>query len=289
MSPVIKRRGEKFTLPSKYLLFILTCICTILMAMTFSTHIINKPLNAIVGYIIVPFQQGISKTGGWLSSRSEELTQIKQLIEENNRLQQQVDDLMVENTILQQDKTELNRLRELYKLDNQYDSYEKVGARIIGRDSGNWYSSFIIDKGSEDGLMLDMNVIANGGLVGRITSIGPGWARVTSIIDDNSNVSAKTLNSSDPMIVTGDLQMMAEGLIRFSQLVDSSDVVLQGDKVVTSHISSKYLPDILIGYIYSTTRDANNITKSGFISPAVDFEHLDEVLVILDLKTQIEE
>ena len=57
--------------------------------------------------------------------------------------------------------------------------------------------------------------------------------------------------------------------------------------MVTSHISDKYLPDILVGYIYSMETDSNNLTKSGYISPAVDFEHLEEVLVILDTKEQI--
>lgn len=289
MSPVIKRRGEKFTLPSKYLLFILTSICTLLMVLSFSTDVFNRPLNKAVSYCIIPFQQGISKAGGWLSARSGELVQIRELLSENEALRAQVDELTIENTLLQQEKTELNRLRELYKLDNQYDDYNKVGARIISRDTGNWYSTFIIDKGEEDGLLLDMNVIAGGGLVGRITSIGPNWAKVTSIIDDNSNVSAKTLSSSDPMIVSGDLEAMSEGVIRFSQLIDSAGAVSEADKVVTSHISDKYLPDILIGYVYSIEKDSNNLTKSGYVVPVVDFEHLEEVLVITQLKEEIKE
>lgn len=289
MSPIIKKKGEKFTIPSKYLLFILTCLCTILMGLTIGTEIFNKPLNTIVGYVVVPFQQGISKTGSWLSGRKDELIQIRQLLEENVQLRQQLDDLMVENTLLQQEKTELSRLRELYQLDNQYDEYHKVGARIIARDSGNWYSSFVIDKGSDDGLSIDMNVIASGGLVGRISEIGPNWARVTSIIADNSNVSAKTLSSSDTMIVSGDLQTMQNGVIRFSQLIDSQDNVMVGEKVVTSHISDKYLPNILIGTIHTINKDSNNLTKSGYLTPAVDFEHLEEVLVITDMKWEMED
>lgn len=287
MSPVVKRKGERFTIPSKYLLFVLTCLCVVVMALSLSTDFFNKPLNTAVGYIVVPFQQGISKLGGWMHDRTEELEQVRVLLAENASLKEQVDELLVENTQLQQEKAELNRLRELYRLDSQYEDYEKVGARIISRDTGNWYSSFTLDKGEDDGLTLDMNVIADGGLVGRITSIGPNWAKVTSIIADNSNVSSKTLSTSDQMIVTGDLESMKDNLIRFSLLVDSKDAVKQGDKVVTSHISDKYLPDILVGYIYSMEMDSNNLTKSGYISPAVDFEHLEEVLVILETKEQI--
>lgn len=82
---------------------------------------------------------------------------------------------------------------------------------------------------------------------------------------------------------------MSEGIIRFSQLIDSQDAVAEADKVVTSHISDKYLPDILIGYIYSVEKDANNLTKSGYLVPAVDFEHLEDVLVIMERKETIKE
>ncbi len=287
MSPVIKRKGERFTLPSKYLLLILTILCTMLMLITFGTDVFNRPLNSVVGYVVVPFQQGIARVGGWLSNRSEELVQIRTLLDENAALKEEVARLTEENTLLQQDKYELNNLRELMELSEQYGEYEKVGARIIARDSGNWYTSFIIDKGSDSGFMVDMNVIAGGGLVGRITSVGPNWSRVTSIISDNSNVSGMTLSTEDNLIVSGDLKLMADNCITFSQLVDSRNLVAEGDKVVTSNISDKFLPNILIGYISSIDKDANNLTKSGLITPAVDFEHLEEVLVITDMKQTV--
>lgn len=125
-------------MPSKYLLLILTILCTGMMLVTFGTDVFNRPLNTVAGYIIVPFQQGISKVGGWLSSRSEELVQIRTLLDENARLREEIAALTEENTLLQQDKYELNRMRELVALDEQYGEYQKVGARIIGRDSGNW-------------------------------------------------------------------------------------------------------------------------------------------------------
>lgn len=292
MSPIIKKKGERFTIPGKYLLFILTVLCTVMMLITLSTDIFNKPLNTVVGYVIVPFQKGLSSAGSWLSARSDELVQIRALLEENEALKRQVTELTLENTQLQQGWYELNTLRELYKLDGKYEEYEKIGARIIARDTGNWYHSFTINKGEEDGLAVDMNVIAggeNGGLVGRIVSVGPNWAKVTSIISDNSNVGGQMLATGDMLIVSGDLEMMQNGMIRFSQLLDSAGVVVTGDKIVTSDISDKYLPGILIGYIGEINLDSNKLTKSGSVTPAVDFEHLDEVLVILQLKQTVSE
>ncbi|GFH89178.1 MAG: rod shape-determining protein MreC [Lachnospiraceae bacterium] len=289
MSPIVKRKGEKFTLPSKYLLFILTIICAGTIILTFNTNIFSGSLNTVVGYVVIPFQNGISSVGGWLSNRSEELVQIRSLLAENEALRAQIDDLTIENTILQQDRYELTNLRELYQLDSQYEGYEKIGARIIAKDTGNWFHSFVIDKGEEDGVAVDMNVIAGSGLVGRVVDTGPNWAKVTAIIADNSNVSGKVLATSDYLLVEGDLELYGSGFIRFEKLVDSADKVVVGDKIVTSNISDKYLPNILIGYINTLNVDANNITKSGQLTPAVDFEHLEEVLVILQLKQSIEE
>ncbi len=210
--------------------------------------------------------------------------QIRYLLNENEELKAQVDELTMENIRLQQDRYELTNLRELYDLDAQYDEYDKVGARIIAKDSGNWFHSFVINKGYEDGLAIDMNVLAGSGLVGRIIDVGPNWSKVMSIIDDNSNTSGMVLSTSDNLVVRGSLVLYADGLISFEMLIDSADRVVEGDKIVTSNVSDKYLPGILIGYISSITVDSNNLTKSGTITPAVDFEHLEEVLVITELK-----
>ncbi len=286
MSPVVKRKRKKFSIPSKYLLLILTCVCVSLMAITFFTEYSPSTVNRLAGYIIVPFQEGVSRVGTWISVRVDELGELRVVLQENQELKQQIADLTVENTQLQQDKYELNNLRELYQLDTQYSGYDKVGARVIARDSGNWFHAFTIDKGTDDGLAIDMNVIAGGGLVGRIVDIGPNWAKVNAVINDDSNVSGMVLASSDILMVTGSLELMQNGVIGFEQLIDSKEQVELGDKVVTSNISDKYLPSILIGYISEINRDANNITKSGTITPAVDFEHIEEVLVILKTKQQ---
>lgn len=289
MSPVVQKKGERAKFSGKSLLFLFTIICLLLMLITFSTDILNKPMFSAVGYVVVPFQNGIGKMGGWLSTRTEELAQIRILLAENERLKAENAELIEKNTLLQQGQYELNSLRNLLELSDEYAEYTKVGARVIARDSGNWYSKFVIDKGAEDGIAVDMNVLSGGGLVGKISAVGPNWARVTTIICDNVNVSGMTLSSMDNLIVSGDLKLMADNTISFSQLVDSKEQVREGDKIVTSNISDKYLPNLLIGYISSIEKDNNNLTKSGLITPAVDFEHIEQVLVITEMKHSIED
>ena len=195
-----------------------------------------------------------------------------------------MDELTEENTRLRSEQFELERLRSLYELDQEYMQYHKIGARIIAKDSSSLFSVFRIDKGSDDGIKEDMNVIAGGGLVGIVTDVGANYATVRSIIDDSSRVSAMAQQSGDSCIVAGDLQLFKEGRLKLSYM-EKDDDIKDGDMIVTSNISGKFLPGILVGYATDITVDYNdNLTKSGYLIPAARFDRLQEVLVITDLK-----
>lgn len=290
MSPIVPKKGEKFTIPDKYLLFIFTIICCLLIVISFTTNIFNRPFGKIGDVIVVPFQRGISGVGDYLANRKEELINIRKLMDENAELKDKISALENENTKLMQDKYELDELRKLYEFDSNYEDYNKVGATVIYSNAGNWFSTFVLDKGYNDGIEPDMNVVSGSGLVGRVNLVGPHWCQVVSIISDNVNVSATVLNTSDNLMVSGNLETMSSiGEIQFSQLIDSSDKVNVGDKIVTSNISDKYLPGLLIGYITRINKDSNNLTKSGSLIPFVDFEHINKVLIILDKKANLTE
>ena len=187
----------------------------------------------------------------------------------------------------ERDKEELERLQELLDLKEEYSEYDSVGARVISKGSGNWFNTFTIDKGTGDGISVDCNVMSGAGLVGIVTAVGPNWSTVRAIIDDNSNVSAMISTTSDTCIIAGNLALIDEGTLSLVKLTDDNNHVHVGDKVVTSNISEKYLPGILIGYISELNNDANNLTKSGTVTPVVDFRHLQEVLVIRTLKQYV--
>ncbi|MDO4261489.1 MAG: rod shape-determining protein MreC [Eubacteriales bacterium] len=283
------RRRNRFTIPGKYILFGLTLLCVGAMSVSFLTNFDGGILNTVSGYVLIPVQKGINAVGGWARDRVDNLEDLQKVRQENEELQEQVAELTLENNMLMQERYELQELRELYDLDSDYSDLDKIAANVIGKDTGNWFDMFIIDKGSDDGIAVDMNVIAGGGLVGIVTKTGPDWAQVRSIIDDMSNVSAMILKNSDLCYVRGDLEMMSEGTLQLNQLRDEDDEVESGDKVVTSYASAKYHKGILIGYVNELSMDANNLTKSGSLTPAVDFEHLSTVLVITDLKQQVDE
>lgn len=279
------RRKAKFSIPTRYILLTMTGICMIAILLSFTLNISGGPLNTVAGYVFIPMQKGINTVGLWISDKADNLKNLKEVMAENEELQRQVDALTTELNTIKLEQYELENLRELLELDQKYPSYEKVAASVIGKDGGNWFNNFTIDKGSDDGIEEDMNVIAGSGLVGIVTEVGPNFAKVAAIINDTNKVSGMVTTTSDNLIVNGSLQRMNEDMvIEFSNLNDSKDAVVVGDPVVTSYVSDQYQQGILIGYISSLQKDSNNLTKSGTITPAVDFEHIHEVLVILDKK-----
>ena len=279
-----RRNRKKIEINPKYIFILLLILCAVTIFASYRYKEKFAPVKAAFGNFVTPMQKGINTVGNSIADRFRMFTDINKLIEENDQLKSQIDDLKAQNSILTQEKYELNWYRELYELDQQYQDFDKVAATVINREPNSYCNEFIIGKGSEDGILPDMNVISGNGLVGIIAEVGKNWSRVRSIIDDDSNISAMVLNTSDTMIVTGDLEMYSNGNIKFTELRDEDNAVAPGDQIVTSQISSKYLPGISIGYIKEINNDSNNLTKSGYITPVVDFEHLDIVLVVTVMK-----
>lgn len=270
-------------LPGRYVLIILTLVCLLLLGIERFTDT-GGPLRIIANYTVIPMQKGISYVGMWISDMSDNFETMREMRKKNAKLQSKVDALTIDNTRLRQEQYELERLRELYKLDENYSDYEKVGAHVIANNGSNWFSDFTIDKGKNDGIKVNCNVMAGSGLVGIVTEVGPDYARVRSIIDDASNVSAMILSTSDTCMVRGDLSLMSDGRLRFEKLANNDNKVEVGEQVVTSHVSNRFVQGLFIGYVSDIEVDSNNLTRSGYITPAVDFSKLQEVLVITKTK-----
>ena len=278
------KQNRRKNLNNRHLLIVLTFACIALISLTLTSVLPLAPLQRAGGIVIVPLQNGINRIGTWMQDRTASLADTRALREENQALKERVDSLVAENTVLAREQSELERLRALYQLDGDFSQYDKIGANVIAKESGNWFHQFTINRGSDDGITVDMNVISGSGLVGIVTEVGKNWAIVRSIIDDSSNVSGMTATTMDTCIVSGDLKVMEKDRLPFGQMNTENDII-PGEKIVTSNISDKYLEGILIGYIVEVNEDSNHLTKTGYLVPAVDFAHLQEVLVIRQVKT----
>lgn len=279
------RNTKKKQIETKHMLLILSITCVVGIFAGLIFNIKGGPLNTIAGYIFVPMQQGINNTGAWIFDFANDFRTLSDVLEENKELKAKIEELEKQISDNKQDQYELENLRELFELDEKYPDYEKVAASVIAKNSGNWFSTFTINRGSKDGIEVGMNVLAGSGLVGIVIDVGENYAKVRSIIDDSSNVSAMVATTGDNFNVSGNLQSMNESsVIHFSGLKDEKNQAKVGDPVITSYVSDRYQQGILIGYIASIEKNSNNLTKTGTITPVVDFEHLEEVLVITKIK-----
>jgi len=145
------KRKPRFKIPSKYVLMGLTLLCAILVYASFTMNLSGGPLNTAAGYVFIPMQRGINHVGLWISDKTDNLKDLKDVMEENAKLKAQVDELTLQNNELAQNQKDLTRLRELYDLDREYAQYNKILAEVIAKDPGNWYHTFTINKGSDDG------------------------------------------------------------------------------------------------------------------------------------------
>ena len=283
-----RKNKIKIKIVPRYLFIAMTVICMVLLIVSYRFSENLGPVKTVAGDVITPMQVGINKVGSFFTSKLDYFKSIDDLLAKNKELTEKLDKVNYENKLLIQGKYELDDFRKLYNLDQTYADYPKVAARVIKKDMNNWYNQFTIDKGTDDGIKVGMNVMAGNGLVGIITKTGHNNSVVRSIIDDSSNVIGMLLDSSATCVVKGNLKLLDEGHIEVTGIKKGLGVK-DGDEVVTSYISPKYHPGILIGYVSNIKVDPSNMTESGYITPAVDFSKLDMVLIITREKEELED
>ncbi len=283
------RYKMKYKIEPKYILMFLTIILVLLIFLSYKFQGFFAPIKTGVSSMFVPMQKGITVISDYIKEIEESFQDVEELQEDYDALLAEYEKLKSQYNEIITDSYELENLRVLFQLSETYSQYETTGAKIIASDTTGYNSVFTIDKGADYGFKENMNVIAGNGLVGIITEVGPNYSVVRTIVDDNSNVSSTILKSQDSCIVEGNLKLLSEGYIQITEIPLGSEVK-NNYQVVTSSLSSKYLPDILIGYVSNVTVSSDGLSKEAYLTPAVDFSRLETVLVITTMKeTHIEE
>ena len=261
------------------------CVILVLVSFKFSDQL--SSVKTVVGNVMTPMQKGINTVGHFISDKFDLISSKQSLLDENKQLKQKLDEMSYNNKILIGENSELENYRELYKLDKKYPDYPKVAATVISRDGNNWFRVFTIDKGTEDGVEVDMNVISGNGLVGIVSEAGKHYAKVRSIIDDKSNVSAMFESSGETCIVKGNMESINSGYIDV-EMISNTAKIKDGEEVITSHVSDKFLQGLSIGYVKDVTSDASSLSQIAHLTPAVNFDRLEYVLVITQKKDSSE-
>lgn len=235
--------------------------------------------EGIFSGMITPIQ---SFTSGIAQAFSGYLYRVKlrsNLEYEYNQLKAQNDELMLRSILYEELEEENAQLRKLL---GEYEARATMNpelARVIASETGNYFSTFTINKGKRDGIAEQMAVITSAGLVGYVYEVFNSTSKVITIIDDQASLAALIESSRDQGAVKGTLGSTGEPLCRMYYL-SADSVPRPGDRVITSGVGVSFPKGLLIGYVRESTRAIEDNKHYIVVEPAADFEHIENVLVL---------
>ena len=268
-----RRRGIVFT--------ILIAITLLLMAFSANPYI--QEFQRGLSFALRPFQGAIADVAGSVANVAGAVSEIDQLRSENAALHEENDRLANENSRLEAVRLENEQLTALMQLQSGLD-HETVATRVIGRETLETRRVVIIDRGSDDGVEQgDVVIVQGGALAGRVTDVGPTFAKVTLISDSTSIVVGQLLGSG----ASGEVVGQAGGVLVMRN-VDSAVQVGLDEEVFTAGIEvnggirSPYPKGLVIGAVVDVQRDANDVVQTAFLAPAANLDSFEMALVITD-------
>lgn len=198
---------------------------------------------------------------------------------EYNQLKAENDQLVLRTMLYEELEEENTQLRALLGEYEAREQMDPVLARVIASESGNYFSTFTINKGKKDGVDTQMAVITSEGLIGYTYEVFDTSAKVITVIDDQASLAALIESSRDQGAVKGTLGTTGEPLCRMYYL-SADSVPRPGDRVITSGVGVSFPKGLLIGYVRESTRAIEDNKHYVVVEPAADFEHIENVLVL---------
>ena len=196
------------------------------------------------------------------------------------QLRDQVLVLTQENVQMEDLRRENERLTRLLEYTKQYPEYRYARASVIARQPGAWYTEFTLNRGTDAGFAVDMSVVNEHGLVGRIIEVGPNYAKVVCIIDSRNAVSVVVQRSRDDGILKGAVDPnQGDPLCKLLYLPYDTDLV-PGDLIVTSNLGGTYPKGIVVGTVLEVGNQGASVNQYAMVKPAVNFSGIEDVLVI---------
>ena len=268
-----RRRGIVFA--------VLVAITLLLMAFSGNPFVLEAQHG--LSFALRPFQGAIASVADGVSGVVTAITEIDQLRNDNADLKAENERLANENARLGALKKENDGLTALLQLQGGFD-HATVAVRVIGREMLETRRVVTIDKGTDDKIALgDAVVVQGGALAGKVTDVGPTFAKVTLISDSTSTVVGKLINSG----ATGDIVGQAGGVL-VMQNIDSAVEIAIDEEVFTAGlelgggIKSPYPAGLIVGSVVDVARDANDVVQTAFLAPAANLDSFDLALVITD-------
>ena len=287
------KQKQKRRVSDKWKIYLGIGFCMFLMISSFLFGQRFEGIRSILGWITHPFQQGYHKAEDWVEGISANFQSKDELENENNLLKEELLRLQNENLQLQSDARRVQELEELYELDTYYKDYPKTGAQIVGLSPSNWYETFLIDKGSKDGIIEYMPVLSDQGLAGHIGEVYDNYAQVVSVVNERSYIYGQ-INRKDGDLVavqgargynSSQIGVIEEDVCMIQFITDEIDITI-GDEIVTSSLGDIYPPGLRIGTVTEIIPIATGYESIAIVEPAVNLEQMDMVLIITELWKQ---
>ncbi len=233
-----------------------------------------------VSLVLSPFQQATAWVANEIHYATSAVWEVATLYEQNKMLRNEVEQLRGINLQANEALAENERLRKMIGYQQAARQFDLVAARVIGRESDTWSRMIVIDRGTMNGIANDMPVVTPQGLVGRVVEAGLNSSKVQLILDPRSSVGTIVQRAQSRVtgIVQGDMDNPT--MPQMVNIPKNADVV-EGDVIVTSGFGGVYPKGIIVGLVSSLKNDDGGLLKIGVLEAAVDFQKLEDVMVII--------
>lgn len=240
----------------------------------------NQRVIRVWGQSVADFVQSpVTSVSSAVTGYFYSISSLRTAQSENDILKQRVQELEVEVQNTKSMTAENERLKSLLELKEQ-SKYKILPAQIIGRDASVWFSTSIINRGSLDGVKLNMPIVTNGGLVGRVTAVSPLTAQIDLITKDKSGVGAVIgeLDSSNTLgVISGSGK---KDLLEMGYVPGSVEVKV-GEVVYTTGQDGIYPPGLKLGEVSEVRAGSATVPQQIFVKPSAGISSMQEVAVLL--------
>lgn len=234
----------------------------------------GSPVKDLSLSIWLPFQKGVNAVISFPENTLNAIRELRTLRQEVNRLQLENQSLRLELSNHKSVESELSRLQEILQLKAKLPHTAKI-ARIVAHDPSTWNNSFVVDLGSDDGILPDSPVISEQGLVGRVLEVTAKNSRVLLISDSSSSVAG----IDDRSRVTGIVQGTGRNQLKYGYIAANEDIQ-KDDNLVSSGLGGIFPRGYALGTVVKKTESENGLNTEIEVAPAVDFASLDYVFIL---------
>jgi len=234
----------------------------------------RDPIGPLLLGLMRPLQIGAQATVAKLKEIQHRYGTFRGLASENERLRGRITGLEAErNRLLEVEATSL-RLRDLLELRSQLPA-GSVTAAVIGNSASTWFHSFVLDKGSADGVLKGMAVVSLVGVVGQVVAVTSRSAKVLLMTDPHSGVDVIVQRSRARGIVSGSLD--SAPILKYAK---RSEDIQEGDRLITSGLDGIFPKGLLVGTITKVRKKTFGLFQYVEVALAVDPSRIEEVLVV---------